>query len=227
MSANENRQHPITVHFTSRDVPRSIGFYRDKLGFELKECWPDEREPMFASLLLHKQAILLGAHVPAAEAGKWCGDDEVLRKYFAAFADEFEKNEPGAGVTIYLQVDDVDAYHATLTDRGVKGLLEPKTQFYGQRDFPVRDPDGYRLTFYAPVSMDSCQSCGMPMKEAEPGQMYCGYCTDDKGQLKPYEAVLEGTIQGYFMGMQKMNRPEAEKAAVEHLSKMPAWSASS
>jgi len=225
MSAKEDRQHPLTVHLTSRDVPRSIEFYREKLGFELKECWPDENDPMFASLLLNKQAILLGGHVPAAEAGKWCGDDEALRGYFAAFSEEFEANAPGAGVTIYLEVDDVDAYHATLAGRGVEAMLEPKTQFYGQRDFPVRDPDGYRLTFYAPVAMASCQSCGMPMTEAAPGQMYCQYCTDDQGRLKPYEAVLEGTIQGYFMGMQKMERPAAESAAKEHLAKMPAWSA--
>lgn len=107
---------------------------------------------MFASLLLDKQAILLGAHVPAAEAGKWCGDDAVLRKHFEAVANEFESNAAGAGVTIYLRVGDVDAYHAGLVKRGVKPEVEPKTQFYGQRDFPVRDPDGYRLTFYAPVA---------------------------------------------------------------------------
>ncbi len=224
MSADKNRQHPLTVHLTSRDVPRSIEFYRETLGFELKECWPDEENPMFASLLLDKQAILLGAHVPASDVGKWCGDDAALQRYAEVQADEFEGNQPGAGVTIYLQVDDVDGYHATLTGRGVKDLLEPKTQFYGQRDFPVRDPDGYRLTFYAPVLMESCQSCGMPLAEAKPGQMYCHYCADENGELRPYEAVLEGTIQGYFMEMQKMERPEAEVAAKEHLSKMPAWS---
>jgi hypothetical protein len=53
--------------------------------------------------------------------------------------------------------------------------------------------------------------------------MYCQYCTDEKGALKPYEAVFEGTTQGYFMAMQKMPRPQAEKAAREHLAKMPAW----
>jgi hypothetical protein len=42
--------------------------------------------------------------------------------------------------------------------------------------------------------------------------------------LRPYEAILEGTIQGYFMGMQRMERAEAEVAAKEHLAKMPAWS---
>ena len=224
MSAEKTTQYPITVHLTSRDVPRSIAFYRDTLGFELKECWPDEGNPMFASLLLDGQAVLLGAHMPADQAGKWCGDDPAPKKHFEAVANEFESNASGAGVTIYLRVDDVDAYHATLAKRGVKGMLEPKTQFYGQRDFPLRDPDGYRLTFYAPVTMSSCQSCGVPLTDAKPGQMYCAYCLDDTGQLKPYGEVLEGTIQGYFMGIKKMDRASAEVAAKRHLSTMPAWS---
>ena len=53
--------------------------------------------------------------------------------------------------------------------------------------------------------------------------MYCQYCVDERGQLKPYSQVLEGTVAGYFMGMQKMERSAAERAAKEHLSKMPAW----
>jgi uncharacterized glyoxalase superfamily protein PhnB len=216
-------KYPITVHLTSRDVPRSIRFYRDRLGFTLGECWPDEKQPLFASLTLGKQAILLGAHAPASEASKWCGDDAQLKAYFETLAQEYEESRPGVGIVIYLRVEDVDAFHAKLVEKGVKDMLAPKTQFYGQRDFPVRDPDGYRLTFYAPVVLESCQSCGMPLADAKPGQMYCGYCSDEKGVLKPYAAVFEGTVQGYFMAMKKMPRKEAERAAKEHLAKMPAW----
>jgi len=153
MSADTKTQYPITVHLTCRDVPRSIAFYRDTLGFELKECWPDESKPMFASLLLDRQAILLGAHLPADKVGEWCGDDAAMKRHAETVANEFESNAAGAGVTIYLRVEDIDGYHALLVERGVKGMLDPKTQFYGQRDFPLRDPDGYRLTFYAPVTM--------------------------------------------------------------------------
>ncbi|MFQ5505403.1 MAG: VOC family protein [Planctomycetota bacterium] len=222
MTAPELDTYPITIYLSCRDLRRSIEFYREKLGFQIKECWPDEEKPMFASLRIGKQAVLLGAHMPPEEAGKWCGDDQKARELFQATARDFEANKPGAGVMIYLAVDDVDAYHETLRDRGLE-LIEPTTQFYGQRDFPLEDPEGYRLCFYMPVKMESCQSCGMPLAEAKPGQMYCHYCQDEYGKLKPYEAVLEGTIQGYFIAMQKMERPEAEQAAKEHLAKMPAW----
>ena len=136
---------------------------------------------------------------------------------------DFRSGKPGAGMMIYLAVEDVDRYHDTIKDRGAKPATAPHTQFYGIRDFAVADPDGYLLVPYTAVAMESCQSCGMPMTDAEPGQMYCQYCTDEQGQLRPYEAVLEGTIQGYFMGMQKMERGPAEAAAKVHLAKMPAW----
>src|SRR5262249_41079083 len=126
---------------------------------------------------------------------------------------------------LYLLVPDIDAFAATIQKKGVKLALPPKTQFYGMRSAVVVDPDGYSLTFYSPVKMESCQSCGMPMADAAPGQMYCQYCTDEKGKLKSYEQVFEGTVRGYFMEHMKMARPDAEAAARAHLAKMPAWAA--
>lgn len=68
------------------------------------------------------------------------------------------------------------------------------------------------LAFYRDtMSMPSCPSCGMPMKDAKPGK------------LRPFQQILEGTTTGYFMAMQKMPREKAEMAAREHLAKMPAW----
>ena len=64
-----------------------------------------------------------------------------------------------------------------------------------------------------------CESCGMTIDDGT----YCEHCTDDKGALRSFEQVFEGTVTGYFMGMQQMPRDEAEQAAKEHLSKMPAW----
>lgn len=193
----------------------------------MKECWPDEQNPMFVGLRLGGQAVLLGAHCSIEEAEKWCGDDAALKAYYAEQAKDFEDNAPGAGVVTYLMVEDVDAYHASLVEKGVTGMLAPRTQFYGQRDFPLRDPEGYRLTFYTPVALETCQSCGMPLADAQPGQMYCRYCTDETGNLRPYEAVLEGTITGFFMGVQKLDRSSAKVAAKEHLAKMPAWTSRS
>ncbi|HEV8113999.1 MAG TPA: VOC family protein [Planctomycetota bacterium] len=219
----QKEHDPLTLMLTVRDAKKSVAFYRETLGFELEAAWPDEKNPMWANMMMGRQGIMIGALMSDADAAKMCAGDEGAAKYMRALAEEYRKNQPGVGVLIYVQVPDVDAYHAQLTTKGLKELPKPKTQFYGIREFALQDPDGFRFLFYTPVKMGSCQSCGMPMKDAKAGELYCGYCTDANGKLKPFEQILEGTTTGYFMGMQKMPRAEAEKAAREHLRKMPAW----
>jgi uncharacterized glyoxalase superfamily protein PhnB len=55
-------------------------------------------------------------------------------------------------VEIYLQVDDVDAYHDRLKKQKVK-ISDPLTdQWWGDRTFTVIDPYGYQLWFYQTVA---------------------------------------------------------------------------
>ena len=214
MGQHQEDCQPMSLHFSCTDVAKSVAFYQDVLGFELKECWPSKEAPMWASLHLCGQTIMLGSQMPNYE-----GPD---KSFYEGIYSDFKK-AAGGGVLVYLQVDDVDGYYTDVRERGGKPACEPKNEFYGLRNFMIQDADGYRLAFYMPIVMTSCQSCGMPLSDAKEGQMYCQHCTDDKGSLHPYEQVLEGTIQGYFMGMQKMARAEAEVAAKAHLAKMPAW----
>lgn len=213
----------MAVALTCKEMPKSVAFYRDQLGFTMKESWPDEHAPMWCNMTLGRQSVMLGAAVAPDQVSDLCGHDPEGLPIHAAMAQRFADHPAGVGLMIYLMVDDVDAYDSGLRGKGITPLREPMTQFYGIRETLVDDPDGYRLVFYSPVTMTSCQSCGMPLTDATPGQMYCTYCTDEAGALKPYEQVFEGTVQGYFMGMQKLERAEAEQAAKAHLSKLPAW----
>jgi catechol 2,3-dioxygenase-like lactoylglutathione lyase family enzyme len=215
----------MMTSFTVADVKRSIAFYRDKLGFRIRECWPDENRPLFAGLLFDQQAVLFSQAMPAAEVEKMHEKNPTAGKFWSKQAAAFADGRHGAGVNTYLMVADIDAYAAQLKQRGVTPELPPTTQFYGLRDLVVVDPDGYLLTFYTPIAMANCQSCGMPLTDSKPGQMYCQYCVDEKGALRPYEQVFEGTVNGYFIAHMKMARKDAEKAATVHLAKMPAWGA--
>lgn len=217
IASTSPRRPEMSVMLTAKDVAASISFYRDKLGFELESTWPNEQAPLWASVKLNGQSIMLGCE--ATEASD-CGGAEG--KFYLENTAAFHK-AAGGGIMIYIEVEDVDAYHAELLERGAEPVAAPRNEFYGLRDFPAYDPDGYRLYFFQPIKMESCQSCGMPLADAHPGQMYCAYCTDESGKLKPYEAVFEGTVVGYFMGMQKLEREAAEVAARELLAKMPAW----
>lgn len=213
----------MAVGITCKDMQASVGFYRDKLGFTMKESWPSEDAPMWCNMVLGKQSVMLGAAMSPEQVGEMCAGDPEAAPHHKHAAERFQKHPAGVGLYTYLQVEDVDAFHAQTDEKGVEPLMPPKTQFYGIREMHVDDPDGYRLVFYHPVTMSECQSCGMPLGDAEPGQMYCDHCTDDSGKLRKYDEVFEGTVTGYFMGMQKMERVAAEEAAREHLAKMPAW----
>ncbi|MCC7011647.1 MAG: VOC family protein [Planctomycetes bacterium] len=222
---SSSQMFPNSVSLNVSNMNASLAFYRDKLGYKLNECWPSEGQPMWASLVLDGQVIMLGQALPPGECEKMHAMSPVAAKFWSAQAAAFAKGTHGAGVNLFIAVPDVDAYHAQLRQRGLEPVLPPTTQFYGLRDTVVVDPDGYVLTFYAPVKLESCQSCGMPLTNAAPGQMYCAYCVDEKGVLRPYEQVFQGTVHGYFMEHLKMPKEQAEKAAREHLAKMPAWCA--
>jgi len=214
--------YPMSVILTVRDAAKSVAWYRDVLGFKLEQSWPDETKPMWANLVLDGQSVMLGQMMDPASSGDMCAHDPAAKAEWEVLYKEMKGNKSGVGIQTYLAVKDIDAYHATITKKGVKST-PPKNQFYGLREIHVQDPDGFRFVFYTLIKMASCQSCGMPLTDAKPGEMYCHYCTDEHGKLKPYETVLEGTTTGYFMQMQKMPRDKAEAAAKEHLGKMPAW----
>lgn len=215
-------KYPISVMLTARDARALCSFYRDTLGFTLDEAWPDKDNPMWASLTLDGQTVMIGQLMDPAQAGDMCGGDAGAKAYMETLHREFGANQKGVGICTYVAVPDIDAWHKAVTARGLR-LPAPKNQFYGLREVPLQDPEGYRFMFYTLIRMSSCQSCGMPLADAQPGQMYCSYCTDEHGQLRPWEQVLEGTTVGYFMQMQKLPRDKAEAAAREHLAKMPAW----
>jgi len=54
----------------------------------------------------------------------------------------------GEGVFLYIKVDDVDEFHKAVRSKGLKPAGEPERQPSGNREFVLRDPDGYTLAFF-------------------------------------------------------------------------------
>lgn len=57
----------------------------------------------------------------------------------------------GGGIYIYLRVDDVDQTYQDLKKKGFEPSSEPKDWPWGNREFALKDPDGYKLVFYQPI----------------------------------------------------------------------------
>ncbi len=152
----EAPKHSNSVHLTTADPKRSIRFY-ERLGFELSECWPDERSPLRASLQLEGQAVMVGRLLPAKKFGASGASKEELRLHKKELK-AFKKHRHGVGVQIYVRVSDVDRHFKETRRKKVKLLGLPKTQSYGVRDYSVVDPDGYRVVFYAPAPAEPSRS---------------------------------------------------------------------
>jgi lactoylglutathione lyase len=105
------------------DLPRSLGFYRDLLGFEITFCFPSETEPQFAVL-----------EVDGGQLGLGTTQDPVQ----------------SASTAIWLYTDDVDDAVARLREAGVRVVAEPVDQPWGERVASVADPDDFIVHIGAP-----------------------------------------------------------------------------
>ena len=200
----------ISPTLAVRDMLKTIEFYQKSLDFKLGMCLPNATSPEYADLSRDGMVLMF---VPL----KNLGIDPAIRL--------------GVGVNMYLQIDgDIDQYYRELKNRGVCMAADIKDEPFGIRDFTVKDPDGYQLTFnQVSKQSKSCLSCGMPLSKPEdfgggnPENVYCVHCCQPDGSLKSREEVLEGMIF-FMMQTQNMDKPAAELAAKDYMARMPAWS---
>jgi len=69
--------------------------------------------------------------------------------------DQFNRDsmsvDKGRGMYIYINVDDVDAKYSELSEKGFRPYSEPKDWPWGNREFILKDPDGYKLCFWQKI----------------------------------------------------------------------------
>ena len=116
----------IVPLFFTMDIPATLAYYKDKLGFECLGTW--QEPPVYAIVARDKHAIHFRcAKPPTANPDKYRG--ELL--------------------DAYLFVDDADALYAEYTARGVEFTRAPANMPWRCREFVVKDCDGRLLAFGA------------------------------------------------------------------------------
>ncbi|MFC5865389.1 VOC family protein [Acidicapsa dinghuensis] len=116
----------IAPQFFTTDIPRTLAYYEEKLGFACQGTWMDP--PVYAIVARDGQAIHFRcAAPPTANPEKYA--DELL--------------------DAYLAVDDVEALHAEYASRGVEFARELGDTPWGAREFVAKDYDGRLLAFGA------------------------------------------------------------------------------
>ena len=110
-----------------KNLARTAKFY-EALGFEIRK-----RE---------------AEHITAYSNWFWIDFRLIARESRPEFKKAAQGSGKPAGPFLHLSVDDVDAFHKELRARGLKPAGEPQDRPWGDREFILRDPDGYNLVIF-------------------------------------------------------------------------------
>jgi uncharacterized glyoxalase superfamily protein PhnB len=119
------------VHVTVDDPDAALGFYRDTLGMTVRNEVANDGFRWITLVTESQPDIQIVLSQP--HAGRSQEDGDALAALLAK----------GVLPMIQLRCDDLDAtFDKIATSPGVEVLQEPANQFWGARDFAVRDPAG-------------------------------------------------------------------------------------
>jgi catechol 2,3-dioxygenase-like lactoylglutathione lyase family enzyme len=117
------------------DPEASLAFYRDTLGFEVRNDVGYEGMRWITVGPAGQPGTSIVLQPPAADPGVTAGERGTILEMMAK----------GTYARILLATADIDATFARLQTRGVEVAQEPTDQPYGVRDCAVRDPAGNLL----------------------------------------------------------------------------------
>lgn len=122
------RLRSVAPSFTVNDIEKSLTWYRDVLGFTVKERWESNGQ-------------LLGVEMLAGDVLFMLGQDDWKKGRDRA---------KGEGVRLYCTTDeDIDRLAERIKANGGTLTQEPRDQEWGMRDLALEDPDGYKITIGA------------------------------------------------------------------------------
>jgi uncharacterized glyoxalase superfamily protein PhnB len=130
------RKNTIAPSIRVKDMQKSLDFYTKTLGFQTSDK------------LSRKDGKIAHASVGFDSTLIMLSPVEYVRT--PQTKEDLAKNKLGVGVELYIGMNGskkLDEFFTELKGKGVIVINEPKTEFWGDRIFTVRDPDGYALTF--------------------------------------------------------------------------------
>jgi uncharacterized glyoxalase superfamily protein PhnB len=116
----------IAPVFFTMDIPATVTYYKEKLGFECLGLWHDP--PVYAIVARDQRAIHFRCAVPPTPNSE-------------KYSDEL--------LDAYLFVEDADALYAEYAARGVEFTRGVANMPWHSREFVIKDCDGRLLAFGA------------------------------------------------------------------------------
>jgi catechol 2,3-dioxygenase-like lactoylglutathione lyase family enzyme len=119
----------ITPNLIVRDIAASTAFYRDVLGFAVKQTVPDAAPFVFVWLERDGVPVFLN-------------DLKAIAAELSGAADR----SAGGTAGMYFVISGVDELHEAVAPRA-KVVMALTNQFYGMREFSIVDLDDHIITF--------------------------------------------------------------------------------
>jgi uncharacterized glyoxalase superfamily protein PhnB len=135
------RNNTIAPSIRVKDIEKSLHFYTKMLGFQASDKLTRRDGKVAHVSVGFDSALLMLSPV------------DYVRT--AQTKENLEKNKVGVGVEFYIGMNatkKLDEFFDEVKAKGITVINEPKTEFWGDRIFTVKDPDGYALTFSEHVS---------------------------------------------------------------------------
>ena len=118
--SDKNFSHAAPV-FPVDDVRMTADYYRETLGFEITFEWED---PVSYAVLKRGEGVSI--HIVSR-------DDDT--------------RPSSVHTALYVFVHDVDKIYEEYKEKGVEIVNDIGDRDYGMRDFDIKDPNGYWLSF--------------------------------------------------------------------------------
>ena len=128
---HQSHRQPLLPRLGYSDAEAAIEFLSRTFGFEEVGRFPPQGEIAYAELSFGGQVVLsISSAHQAARSPQTLG---------------------GTNLELFLDVVDVDAHWRTAKVAGAEILSPPKDQFWGERTYSARDPEGYCWIFRHPI----------------------------------------------------------------------------
>ncbi len=123
--SNKLKLKSAGVSLTVNDLDKSIEWYRDVLGFTLKEKW-------------ERDGKVLGVEMRAADVSFMLAQDDWKKG---------KDRKKGEGFRVYCMTkQNIDKIAQRAKDAGATLDHEPQDEPWGSRTFAISDPDGFKIT---------------------------------------------------------------------------------
>lgn len=130
----------LTPNFEVRDIKETVKFYQNTLGFTLVMAVPETQDKV-------DQSLVEGENYVYALVSK--DNVELMFQRTDSFKEDIKMSKKfpmGASVSFYMEIEGLDNFYNGIKNQ-VDEKTEPKTTWYGMKEFYIKDPNGYILGF--------------------------------------------------------------------------------